>query len=89
MDTIIEEMKAYLRGKDYDKLVELAVVRMGEVFSGKVLERPFNYGLIIFCGGGCWALYRAQTRTRACKVYQEAEENPRGKRQSQSVSKVL
>ena len=49
IDIIIEEMKAYLRGKDYDKSVELAVVRMGEVFSGKVLERPFDYGLVIFC----------------------------------------
>ena len=49
IDIIIEELKGYLRGKDYDKSVELAVVRMGEVFSGKVLERPFNYGLIIFC----------------------------------------
>lgn len=49
IDIIIEEMKPYLRGKDYDKSVELAVVRMGEVFSGKVLERPFNYGLMIFC----------------------------------------
>ena len=39
---IIEEMKTYLRGKDYDKSVELAVVRMGDVFSGKVLKRPFN-----------------------------------------------
>ena len=49
IDIIIEQMKTYLRGKDYDKSVELAVVRMGEVFSGKVLERPFNYGLLIFC----------------------------------------
>jgi len=48
IDIIIEEMKTYLRDKDYDKSVELAVVRMGEVFSGKVLEGPFNYGLIIF-----------------------------------------
>ena len=47
IDIIIEELKGYLRGKDYDKSVELAVVRMGEVFSGKVLERPVNYGNII------------------------------------------
>ena len=49
IDIIIEQMKPYLQGKDYDKSVELAMVRMGEVFSGKVLERPFDYGLLIFC----------------------------------------
>lgn len=49
IDIIIDEMKPYLQKKDYDQGVELAVVRMGEVFSGKVLERPTNYGLIIFC----------------------------------------
>lgn len=42
-------MKLYLREKDYDKFVELVVVRMGEVFSGKVLESFINYGFILFC----------------------------------------
>ena len=49
IDIIIEEMKPYLKLKDYGQSVELGVVRMGEVFSGKVLERPIDYGLFIFC----------------------------------------
>lgn len=48
IDIIIEEMKPYMKKKHYDQGVEHAVVRMGEVFSGKVLERSANYGLIIF-----------------------------------------
>ena len=49
VDIIIDEMKPYLKNKEYDQSVELAVVRMGEVFSGRVLSSPINYGLIIFC----------------------------------------
>lgn len=49
IDIIINEMKPYLQKKDYDQSVELAVVRMGEVFSGKVLKGSSNLGLIIFC----------------------------------------
>lgn len=48
IDIIIEEMKPYMKKKHYDQGVEHAVVRMGEVLSGKVLERSANYGLIIF-----------------------------------------
>ena len=42
IDIIIEEMKPYMQKRDYDQGVELAIVRMGEVFSGKVLERSTN-----------------------------------------------
>ena len=49
IDIIIEEMKPYMQKKDYDQGVELAIVRMGEVFSGKVLERSTNYGHVVFC----------------------------------------
>ena len=47
INIIIEQMKPYLRRKDYDKSVEHAVVRIGEVFSGKVLDRPPNYCQLI------------------------------------------
>ena len=40
---IIDEIKPYLQSKNYDKSVELAVVWMGEVFSGIVLEYPSHY----------------------------------------------
>ena len=49
IDIIIEEMKPYMQKKDYDQGVEHAIVRMGEVFSGKVLERSTNYGHVVFC----------------------------------------
>ena len=49
IDIIIEEMKPYMQKRDYDQGVELAIVRMGEVFSGKVLERSTNYGHVVFC----------------------------------------
>lgn len=48
IDIIIHEMKAYLKNKDYDNSVKLAVERMGEVFSGRVLEHPNNYNITIF-----------------------------------------
>lgn len=48
IDLIIEEMKPHLRDKNYDKSVEVAVTKMGEVFSGKVLESSLDYGLILF-----------------------------------------
>ena len=49
IDIIIEEMKPYMQKREYDQGVELAIVRMGEVFSGKVLERSTNYGHVVFC----------------------------------------
>ena len=45
---IFEEMKPHLRDKNYDKSVEVAVTRMGEVFSGKVLGSSLDYRLILF-----------------------------------------
>lgn len=48
IDLIIEEMKPHLKDKNYDKSVEVAVTKMGEVFSGKVLESSLDYGLILF-----------------------------------------
>lgn len=45
INIIIEQIKPYLRRKDYDEAVKLAVVRIGEVFSRKVLERPPNYSV--------------------------------------------
>ena len=49
IDIIIEEMKPYMQKKDYDQGVELAIFRMGEVFSSEVLMRSTNYGFIILC----------------------------------------
>ena len=49
IDIIIEEMKPYMLENHYDEGVKLAIFRMGEVFSGKVLERSTNNGVIIFC----------------------------------------
>ena len=46
IDIIIEEMKPYMLKKDYDKGVELAIVRMGEVFG---IRSASNHGYIIFC----------------------------------------
>ena len=48
IDLIIKEMKPHLKDKNYDKSVEVAVTKMGEVFNGKVLERSLDYGLILF-----------------------------------------
>ena len=45
IDIIIEEMKPYMLKKDYDKGVELAIVRMGEVFG---IRSASNHGHIIF-----------------------------------------
>ena len=45
IDIIIEEMKPYMLKKDYDKGVELAIVRMGEVFG---IRSASNHGYIIF-----------------------------------------
>ena len=53
IDVLIEEIKPYLKKQKYDQSVELAVVRMGEVFSGKVLKQPIS---VIFLGSlllGC------------------------------------
>ena len=49
IDIIIEEMKPYMLENHYDEGVKLAIFRMGEVFSGKVLERSTNNNVIIFC----------------------------------------
>ena len=45
IDIIIEEMKPYMLKKDYDKGVELAIVRMGEVFG---IRSASNHWYIIF-----------------------------------------
>ena len=45
IDIIIEEMKPYMLKKDYDKGVELAIVRMGEVFGNRSAS---NHWYIIF-----------------------------------------
>lgn len=93
IDIIIEEMKVYLRGKDYDKSVELAVVRMGEVFSGKVLERPFDYGLIIFCafliavvGAGLYIGHQQEQEREKCtrKLKRIQEERDRANQSQKS-----
>ena len=49
IDIIIEEIKPYIQKKDSDQGVELAIFRMGEVFSSEVLMRSTNYGFIILC----------------------------------------
>ena len=90
---IIDEMKPYLQSKNYDKSVELAVVRMGEVFSGKVLEHPFDYGLIIFCvllivivGIGLYIAFKQQQEREDCedKLKRIQEERDRAKQSHKS-----
>lgn len=89
IDIIIEEMKPYLKKSDYDQSVELAVVRMGEVFSGRVLERPTNWGLIIFCafflvvvGVGLYIGHKQEQERKKCtkKLKRIQEERDRAQR---------
>lgn len=82
IDLIIEEMKPYLKSRDYDKSVELAVVRMGEVLSGRVLQRPFDYAPIFFgifilvmLGIGLYIAHKQeQERERCTKKLQRIED---------------
>lgn len=48
IDLIIEEMRPHLKDKNYGKSLEVAVTKMGEAFSGIVLESSEEYGLIKF-----------------------------------------
>lgn len=93
IDIIIEELKPHLQRKDYEQSVELAVVRMGEVFSGKVLQRPFNYGLIIFCvlfivivGVGLYISHQQEQERKKCatKLKRIQEERDRAKQNQKS-----
>ena len=93
IDIIIEEMKPYMQKRDYDQGVELAIVRMGEVFSGKVLERSTNYGLIVFCvlliiivGAGLYIGHKQEQERKRCerKLKRIQDERDRA-RQSQKT----
>ena len=93
IDIIIEEMKPYMQKRDYDQGVELAIVRMGEVFSGKVLERSTNYGLIVFCvlliiivGVGLYIGHKQEQERKRCerKLKRIQDERDRA-RQSQKT----
>lgn len=93
IDLIVEEMKPYLREKDYDKSVELAVARMGEVFSGKVLESSINYGLILFCviiavavGLGLYIGHKEELERTKCtlKLQRIEDERDRAKQSNKS-----
>ena len=42
IDIIIEEIKPYIQKKDYDQGVELAIFRMGEVFSSEACPHALN-----------------------------------------------
>ena len=93
IDIIIEEMKPYMQKREYDQGVELAIVRMGEVFSGKVLERSTNYGLIVFCvlliiivGVGLYIGHKQEQERKRCerKLKRIQDERDRA-RQSQKT----
>ena len=93
IDIIIEEMKPYMQKRDYDQGVELAIVRMGEVFSGKVLERSTNYGHVVFCvlliiivGVGLYIGHKQEQERKRCerKLKRIQDERDRA-RQSQKT----
>ena len=95
IDVLIEEIKSYLKKQKYDQSVELAVVRMGEVFSGKVLKQPFDYGLIIFsviffgiAAFGLYIAFKSEDERYDCttKLERIQEERDRAKHSQKSYA---